>query len=160
MSEFLVAIRDNNMYKVMVDGITRNATPSEVLEIEARIFVSLEDAKVQKNTEINEQRQKANNTSFWHLGKEISSDALSRSDIDGVANHITLMGDFPLGFPMLWKCADNTHISLENVEAFKEMYSSMTSTGTSNFIKSESMKAALAVATTVDEVEAIVWDKF
>lgn len=148
------------MYKVMVNGTLRDATPEEVLEIEKRNNTGIVELKLQKNIEINEARQMANSTSFLHKGKEISSDSLSRSDIDGIANYITLFGGFPETFPMFWKCTDNSYLSLESIDDFKDMYASMAATGTANFSKSEKMKIALAAAKTAAEIEIITWENF
>jgi hypothetical protein len=119
--------------------------------------VDLATIKVARNAEINTWRAAANVSTFPHAGKVIACDALSRSDIDGVANHIALFGTFPAGFPGAWKAVDNTLIPLPDVDAFRAMYASMTAQGTENFNHSQSLKAALALATTPEEVAAIEW---
>lgn len=121
------------------------------------IAAELAAAKATKNTQINQWRATANQTSFTHSGKTIACDALSRSDIDAVANSIALTGSFPVGFPGAWKATDNTYIMLPDVDAFKAMHSSMTLQGTINFGHSQDLKAALAAATTVEQVNAITW---
>jgi hypothetical protein len=119
--------------------------------------VDLAAAKGAKNDQINTWRAAANLSTFPHAGKQIACDTLSRSDIDGVANHIALFGQFPVGFPGAWKAVDNTLILLADVDAFRAMYASMTAQGTENFNHSQSLKAALAMATTPEEVAAIEW---
>ena len=114
-------------------------------------------AKSAKNAQINQWRATANQTTFPHGGKQIACDQLSRSDIDAVANSIALTGAFPAGFPGAWKAVDNTYIMLPNVDAFKAMHASMTAQGTINFGHSQELKAALAAATTVEQLTAIVW---
>lgn len=114
-------------------------------------------AKSAKNAQINQWRATANQTTFPYGGKQIACDQLSRSDIDAVANSIALTGAFPAGFPGAWKAVDNTYIMLPNVDAFKAMHASMTAQGTINFGHSQELKAALAAATTVAEMDAIVW---
>lgn len=122
------------------------------------IAYQLKMAKEAKNAEINLWRSQANQSTFTHLGKQIACDALSRSDIDGVANSIALTGSFPAGFPMGWKCTDNvSYVALPDVAAFKAMYASMTAQGTANFGKSEGLKQALKNATTLEQVESIQW---
>jgi hypothetical protein len=113
--------------------------------------------KAAKNDEINAWRALANMSTFPHAGKQIACDALSRSDIDGVANNISLSGGFPAGFPMAWKATDNTFIELADVDAFKDMYASMTAQGTENFNHAQALKAQLAAASTPEEIAAIVW---
>ncbi len=118
---------------------------------------TLGDAKLAKNAQINLWRAAANQSTFSHLGKVIACDALSRSDIDAVAGSIALTGAFPAGFPNAWKAADNSLLMLPDVAAFKAMYASMTLQGTVNFGRSQTLKAAVAAASTVDQVNAITW---
>jgi hypothetical protein len=119
--------------------------------------VDLAALKAAKNDEINAWRAAANQSSFPHDGKQVACDALSRSDIDGVANGIALSGGFPAGFPMAWKATDNTFIQLTDVDAFRAMYASMTAQGTANFNHAQDLKARLAVAGTPEEIAAIEW---
>lgn len=114
--------------------------------------------KQNKRNQINDWRAQANQTSFTYAGKQIESDALSRSDIDGVAGSISLTGDFPAGFPNAWKALDNTYVAIPTVQAFKDMYSAMTLQGTINFGKAQQLKAALDAATTLAEIDAVVWN--
>ncbi|WP_413672255.1 DUF4376 domain-containing protein [Massilia cellulosiltytica] len=119
--------------------------------------VDLVEMKAAKNAAINAWRATANQTTFPHAGKLIACDALSRSDIDGVANNIALFGVFPDGFPGAWKAVDNTMIPLADVDAFRSMYASMTAQGTENFNHAQALKAQLAAASTPEEVAAIEW---
>jgi len=113
--------------------------------------------KAEKNQQINAWRAAANLSTFPHAGKAIACDALSRSDIDGVANNIALFGVFPDGFPGAWKTTDNTMIPLPDVGAFRAMYASMTAQGTENFNHAQALKAQLAAASTPEDVAAIQW---
>lgn len=122
-------------------------------EIQSKITI----AKIEKNVQINEWRANANRTYFTHLGKQIACDSLSRSDIDAVAGSISLTGAFPVGFPNAWKAIDNSYIPLANVDAFKNLYGSMTLQGTINFEHSQTLKTNLVSATTLEEINAIVW---
>lgn len=121
------------------------------------IAANLAAAKIAKNNQINTWRAAANQTSFTHSGKQVACDALSRSDIDAVAGSIALNGTFPTGFPGAWKAMDNSYIILPNTDAFKLLYASMTLQGTVNFGKSQTLKAQLASATTMEQVDAIIW---
>lgn len=121
------------------------------------IASKLAEAKTVKTAQINEWRFKANMSTFVHAGKVIACDSLSRSDIDAVAGSISLTGAFPSGFPGAWKAVDNTYIPLPDIASFKAMYASMTQQGTANFARSQALKATLASATTVEQVEAITW---
>jgi len=141
----------------MVDGVTRDATPEELAEIEARSVVDIEMMKAAKNEQINGWRAAANTSTFSHAGKDFDCDALSRSDIDGVANHVGLFQDFPTGFLGVWKAADNTMLEVPDVDAFRALYASMTAQGAANFMHSQELKAQLAAATTPEAVAAITW---
>jgi hypothetical protein len=119
--------------------------------------VNISALKVRKSLEINAWRAAANMSTFPHAGKLFACDSLSRSDIDGVANHISLLGTFPQDFPGAWKAVDNTYLPLPDIEAFKAMYSSMTTQGTANFTRSQELKALLEQATTPEEISALMW---
>jgi hypothetical protein len=127
------------------------------VELAPSTGIVLAALKASKNDEINAWRAVANLSTFPHAGKQIACDALSRSDIDGVANNIALFGGFPQGFPMAWKATDNTFIELADVDAFREMYGSMTAQGTANFNHAQDLKAQLAAASTPEEIAAIEW---
>ena len=126
-------------------------------ELAAQQAALLANAKDAKKLQINEWRATANQTVFTHNGKQIACDPLSRSDIDAVVNSIALTGAFPEGFPNAWKATDNSYIMLPDVDAFKAMHASMTLQGTVNFGRSQGLKASLAAAATVDQVQAIAW---
>lgn len=113
--------------------------------------------KEEKNEQINRWREGANFSSFAHAGKLIACDALSRSDIDGVANNIALFGTFPAGFPGAWKTVDNSFIELPDVDAFKALYASMTAQGAANFQHAQDLKLQLTAAGTADAIAAIAW---
>lgn len=121
------------------------------------VVANLASEKIAKNTQINQWRAAENQSTFIHLGKTIACDALSRSDIDAVAGAIALNNAFPSGFPSAWKSIDNTYLPLPDIAAFKSMYNSMTLQGSINFGHSQTLKTALAAATTIDQVNSIVW---
>ena len=131
----------------------RDLTPDELAEEAAVVQLQRDE----KRTEIDHWRAAANASTFPHGGKQIACDALSRSDIDGVANHIALFGEFPEGWPGGWKATDKTMLQLADVDAFRAMYASMTAQGTENFNHSQDLKAQLALAKTPEEIAAIQW---
>lgn len=140
-----------NKYRVAGQGLV--VDPSWV-----EPTIDLAPLKAAKNLQINEWRSDANLTSFTHAGKRIACDALSRSDIEGVAGNISLLGAFPAGFPNAWKAMDNTYIPIPTISAFKDIYASMTLQGTINFTHSQDLKLALKNATTAQEIDAIKWE--
>lgn len=115
------------------------------------------EAKLQRVSLINAWRAEANQSSFPFEGKQIACDQLSRSDLDGVASHVLLFGEFPEGFPNAWKAIDNTYVPLPTVDTFKSMYAAMTRQGTINFARSQQLKALVAAAADVSEVNAVTW---
>lgn len=117
----------------------------------------LAQAKALKNAEINSARLSANYTTFTHGGKTISCDALSRSDIDGANGYISLYGALPGGWPGAWKAVDNTYVVIADIAAWKAFYTSLFAQGNANFTHAQTLKAALASATSVAQVEAISW---
>lgn len=135
----------------------RDASAEELVEMNEQAAYALEDARRACAANINIWRAGANSTLFTHAGKHVACDSLSRSDLDGVANHIALSGALPDGFPGAWKAIDNTLIPLPDTDAFRAMYASMTAQGTANFNHSQDLKARLAAATTSEEIAAIVW---
>ena len=118
---------------------------------------TLEFVKAQKRQYINVSRLKANRTSFQYLTYSISCDALSRSDIDGINGYVALYNDFPSEFPGAWKTIDNTYVPIPDVNTWKEFYGAMVSQGSNNFLHAQNLKSQLEAATTIAEVDAIVW---
>lgn len=117
---------------------------------------TLEELKAEKKLEINKWRQIAN-FSFTHLGHEYACDLLSDKDIAGTVGSLTLLGEFPPGWPNGWKAIDNTFLPITTREQFEDFYRSMTARGTANFVHSQVLKAAVELATTPQELDAIVW---
>lgn len=130
----------------------------QLVEYTAEAYAGmLNAAKLNKLSQINSWREQANKTTFTHQGKVIQCDPLSRGDIDATANHVALFGTFPPNFPGGWKAMDNTIIYLPTIASFKDMYASMTAQGTTNFNRSQQLKAAVSAATTIEQVQDIVW---
>lgn len=118
---------------------------------------TLAELKVLKKAEITKARENASIGEFTFLSKQISCDALSRSDIDGTNGYVALFNEFPGGWPGAWKAIDNTYVPITDVAAWKEFYSAMVSQGTANFIKSQTLKAQVDACTTKAQVSAITW---
>jgi hypothetical protein len=133
--------------------LVADLTPDEQAEADA----ALASSKVKRNQYIDESRNAANGTTFPYAGKFISVDALGMRDLLVTAAHIGMTGTFPAGFPGGWKCTDKSYVALPTIDDFKTMFSTMAEQGVANFNHSQSLKAALAAATTKAEVAAIVW---
>lgn len=118
---------------------------------------SLDEIKAAKNSEINAARLAANRGTFTHSGKTFACDELSRSDIDGVNGIVALIDALPPSWPGAWKAADNSYLAIATVGEWTAFYAAMVAQGTTNFVHAQSLKAALAAATTPGEVAAIHW---
>lgn len=118
---------------------------------------SLADLKVARNAYINAERAKANASTFPHAGKVFACDQLSRGDIDGVNGEVALTGALPTAFPGAWKAVDNSYLPIPDVAAWTLFYQAMVAQGAANFMHAQQLKAALAAATSPEEVAAIVW---
>lgn len=118
---------------------------------------TLADLKAAKNTEINTARLKANQSGFMYGGHLIATDTLSRSDIDAANGYIALNDAMPADWPGAWKADDNAYVPISDIATWKAFYSAMVAAGNTNFAKSQTLKTALAAATTADQVAAIVW---
>jgi hypothetical protein len=118
---------------------------------------TLDEIKIAKNSYLNEARLAANQTSFLFSGKSIAVDQLSRGDIDAVNGVVTLTNEMPAGWQGAWKAIDNTYVSLPDKAAWIMFYKAMVGQGSANFAHSQALKARVAAATTIAQVEAIVW---
>ena len=117
----------------------------------------LDELRAAKTAEINAARLAANRAGFMFAGKLISTDELSRSDIDGTNGTVTLTGAFPAGWPGVWKTDDNSYVPIEDIDTWKSFYAAMSAQGATNFNTSQALKAQLAAASSPAEVSAVVW---
>lgn len=146
-----------------VDSTLQVATPvvpvpadaTEVQFTVAWVPGALELARAEKNSRINAARAAANQSTFTFAGKEIAVDALSRSDIDGAHGAWLLTGGPPPGWPGGWKATDNTIVPITDMATWAAFYGAMVAAGTANFNRAQTLKAQLALATTVEEVRAV-----
>ena len=117
----------------------------------------LAELKAAKNAEINAARLAANRKGFQFAGKTISTDELSRGDIDGTNGIVTLTGQFPAGWQGYWKAEDNTLVAVPDLETWKQFYAAMAARGAANFATSQALKAVLSAASSAEEIAAVVW---
>lgn len=117
--------------------------------------------KTLKNSEINASRLEANYSAFEYNGKLIAVDQLSRSDIDGTNGIILSTGELPQPWPGGWKATDNTWLPITTVQEWKTFYGAMYQKGVINFVKAQTLKAALYQETcdTPEKIEAIKWSE-
>ena len=118
---------------------------------------ALAKAKLEKNLQINTWRETANKTSFTFAGKQIAVDDLSTKDILFANAEINNRSALPANWVGGWKTLDNSFVAIPTIDAWRDFISAMYGQGVVNFGRSQQLKAQLAAATTLAEVEAIVW---
>lgn len=118
---------------------------------------TLEQVRADKKQQINTWRLAANQVGFNFAGKRISTDTLSRSDIDGTNGTVALTGSFPAGWPGYWKAEDNSLVPITSIDEWKLFYAAMSAQGAANFLTSQGLKAMVDAAQTIAEVEAVAW---
>lgn len=116
---------------------------------------TLQSVKAAKNEAINRARATANTSTFTFQGKPIAVDALSRGDIDAAHGAILMLQALPPSWPGAWKTADNDYVPIPDVATWGAFYGAMVAAGTANFNHAQALKAQLAAATTMLEVEAV-----
>jgi hypothetical protein len=116
---------------------------------------TLAEVKAAKNNAINQARATANTSTFPFQGKQIAVDQLSRSDIDATHGAILMLQALPPDWPGAWKAVDNDFVPIPDVATWGQFYGAMVAQGTANFSHSQALKAQLAAASTVAEVEAV-----
>ena len=141
---------------VLTQEVFDAARSAEMARREVCAATELAARRAAKNEEINAERERRTFNSFEHAGKTISCDTLSRSDIDGINGFVALNGAFPDVWPGVWKCADNTYLTISTIDEWKAFYGSMVSAGSALYARAQELKAALALAKTTEEVAAVV----
>ena len=124
------------------------------LWVETRTMV---EQKAAKNNQINTWRLQATYGGFVYQGKRIATDELSLIDLTNTGNRITRTGALPDNWPGGWKAVDNTYIAITTVAAWDAMYEAMYQQGLANFVTSQVLKAQVAAANTIAEVDSVVW---
>lgn len=119
--------------------------------------LTLTQAKEAKNTLINQWRSMANETSFTFLGKHIASDILSKWDILTANSKILNRGALPGDWFGGWKTIDNSLVLIPTVAVWKDFIDAMYDQGTTNFTHAQTLKSTLAAATSIEQVNSIVW---
>lgn len=156
----------------VVDGSLVDFTPEELAAKRAmpkgwawkmpeRVAVdmrTLDEVRATKNAAINAARLAANRSSFAFGGKQIACDELSALDIAAMNGIVSLTGAMPPNWLGQWKAMDNTYVPIPDRATWISFYAAMVQAGTANFSHAQSLKAALAAATTNAEVDSITWE--
>jgi hypothetical protein len=118
---------------------------------------NLKLVRAAKNVQIDAALVAANQSGFTYGNSKIATDSLSRSHMDAINGFVALFDKMPLSWDGIWKTEVGTTLSVPNAVAWKNFYSAMVTQLHTNFVKAEGLKAALAAATTIQQVEAITW---
>lgn len=120
--------------------------------------IDLVPLKAEKNKEINEWRLHANETSFTYLGHHIAADQMSKFDITITNSEILNLGTMPPNWVGGWKTIVNTvYVTIPDVATWKQFHSALFHQGLTNFNHAQTLKSQLEAATTVEQINSIVW---
>ena len=119
--------------------------------------IDLTPMKLAKNAQINDWRLLANATSFTYLGKQIAVDITSKFDILFADIEIRNTSAMPTVWPGGWKTMDNSFVLISDVPTWKAFLHALYNQGAVNFGHAQELKGEVALATTVEAINAIVW---
>lgn len=154
-AEVVNSVFVDGQWHIRPDGLSRNFTRNLAGEwVDSRDIGAV---RALKSNEVNFWREQANSGSFTFAGKQISVDRLGKDDIAGISQEVSLTGALPADFPGGWKTVDNSYVAIPDVDTWKLFVKAMVAQGTANFVHAQALKAQVAAATTVAEIDAIVW---
>lgn len=136
-----------------------NAYTKAIWEDDALVIKkSLPEFKLFKRTEINQARDLAEQGGFEYLGRVFDSDPISvqRMTLADNAALKSKMAGVP--FSIEWTCKDNSKILLNEVEMLG-MLPALTAYANELHTKASTLKSLIDKAETVEELEAIVWER-
>jgi hypothetical protein len=139
------------------EGVIGVATQGVYVIPPEQIEAELTSAKAAKYLAIDAMREVANNTSFIYLDKDIRCGPPDRGDIDGIMGRVAMKGTLPPDWPGGWIATDGTFLEMADADAFIVFYDAMVAQGITNFEYAGSLKAIVAAATTLAEINAVVW---
>lgn len=120
-------------------------------------LATLDDLKVGKIEQINQQWFEANNSEFEYAGHRFSRDAISRDNINGMAQYVALNRALPQSFEGFWKTADNNWVAIPDTDAFIALHAAMIETGGYNFKKAQGLKKRVERVQAASELTDIDW---
>jgi len=119
--------------------------------------LTLAQRKELKRQSITLAKEEADSSYFVFNGKHISADYNSIKQITALSSYVSLFNAFPSTFPNAWKAIDNTYVQITTIAIWKDFVQAMVDTGISNFIKSQTLKAAVDACSTVEELDEVSW---
>lgn len=117
----------------------------------------IEAARAAKRAQINAAWAAADAGTFAYAGHAISADAASRGRIDAVTGCVLATGDLPAGWPGGWRDVDNQLAPITSTTDWGAFLGSMVAQGMANFAHAQQLKSTLDAATTLAEIDAVVW---
>jgi hypothetical protein len=116
----------------------------------------LSEAKLSQRALINSYRDAEEAGGFTYLGKQLDSDERSSLRITMAALTAQLSVDAGVPFSIDWTCKDNSTLTLNGIQTV-EMPKYLAIHGLTLHAKAKALKTQVDNATTIEEVEAIVW---
>lgn len=130
--------------------LVKSQAPSPMLTV---CTVDLEEYKSQKIMEINERRDTTEANGFEAFGKLLDSDEKAIRRISLAAQAAQAVGE---NFTIDWTCKDNSTLTL-GYQQMMLLPVIMAQAGNAIHQYARQLKASVSSATTLEEVEAIVW---
>lgn len=118
------------------------------------IVVTLQEAKDARTEYVNSERDKAINGGVAYGGNNYDTDSRSRENLTGVHTGVNDGYTLPVGF--VWRTSDNVNVAFTKVEINGLAYVILDHVNV-QYGTSWALKASIESATTVHEVNAVVW---
>ena len=136
--------------------LTQPAKPSQDYEWSDASFswvLNLATAKTSAKDRITKARDNAESSGFMAYGKEFDSDAMAIQRISVAVQAANAVGE---SFSKVWTCKDNSTILLDYAQMIA-LPAIMADADNTLHIKARSLKDQIDTATTLEEINAVVW---
>ncbi len=121
------------------------------------IAAQLSTAKSAKVQQIIGWVNAANQGAFPYAGRLFGYEPSNAQQIAVVMAHVTKHGVFPASWLGGWKDINRVPLQMATVDVFLEFHTAMVNQGFANFLAGEYLQAMVEQATTLEQVDAVVW---
>lgn len=115
---------------------------------------NLEQRTKLKKLKISVDRRISDAAGFEFKGKLIASDVNSLTDLNVITNYVAVNGELPATLTE-WKAIDNTYVSVDGVDDWKELVSALSAHFHENFVLAQAKKEALVTVETQEQLDAV-----
>lgn len=136
--------------KIVEDGVERELTPTEELEFAASVAKPLTISKLEKHTQIERERDAERWADITTLGHTWQADAATQQTLASAI----LLAQAGVYTPSIWRDRDNVNVTVTLTDLVT-LAGVMAAQTKAAYDRSWERKAALAAATTPEEVEAV-----